>query len=193
MENQFFAMMSRMKYIERWALMRNTRTENISEHSLEVAMIAHSLAIISTVRLHKPVDEKQAAMIAMFHDSTEIITGDMPTPIKYYNDTIKEAFKAVEDVAANQLIAMLPEDLRASYEDLFFPKEGDEHIWRLVKAADKLSALIKCMEERQAGNHEFVKAEESIRKALDDMDLEEVRIFLKDFIPAYNMTLDEMK
>lgn len=192
MGNQFFAMMSRMKYIERWALMRNSQTENISEHSLEVAMIAHGLAVISNVRLQNNLDEKKAALIGMYHDCTEIITGDMPTPIKYYNEEIKEAFKEVEQVAAKRLLQMIPEDLRASYEDLFFPAEDDEYIWKLVKAADKISALIKCMEERNAGNREFMSAEKTLKQSIDDMGLKEVEIFFEVFMPSFNMTLDEL-
>lgn len=192
MTNQFFAMMSRMKYIERWALMRNSRSENISEHCLEVGMIAHGLAVISNVRLQMSVDEKEAALMGMFHDSTEIITGDMPTPIKYYNDTIREAFQAVEEVAAGQLLDMLPQDMRSSYEALFFPQEDDQYLWKLVKAADKLSALIKCIEERKAGNHEFIKAEQTLRQFIEDMNLEAVEIFVKEFLPAYDKTLDEL-
>lgn len=192
MGNQFFAMMSRMKYIERWALMRNSQTENISEHSLEVAMIAHGLAVISNVRLQNNLDEKKAALIGMYHDCTEIITGDMPTPIKYYNEEIKEAFKEVEQVAAKRLLQMIPEDLRASYEDLFFPVEDDEYIWKLVKAADKISALIKCMEERNAGNREFMSAEKTLKQSIDDMGLKEVEIFFEVFMPSFNMTLDEL-
>lgn len=192
MGNQFFAMMSRMKYIERWALMRNSQTENISEHSLEVAMIAHGLAVISNVRLQNNLDEKKAALIGMYHDCTEIITGDMPTPIKYYNEEIKEAFKEVEQVAAKRLLQMIPEDLRASYEDLFFPVKEDEYIWKLVKAADKISALIKCMEERNAGNREFMSAEKTLKQSIDDMGLKEVEIFFEVFMPSFNMTLDEL-
>lgn len=192
MGNQFFAMMSRMKYIERWALMRNSQTENISEHSLEVAMIAHGLAVISNVRLQNNLDEKKAALIGMYHDCTEIITGDMPTPIKYYNEEIKEAFKEVEQVAAKRLLQMIPEDLRASYEDLFFPAGDDEYIWKLVKAADKISALIKCIEERNAGNREFMSAEKTLKQSIDDMGLKEVEIFFEVFMPSFNMTLDEL-
>lgn len=192
MENSFYAMISRMKYIERWALMRNSITENISEHSLEVSILAHSLAIISNERLGGSLNAERAALIGIYHDATEIITGDMPTPIKYFNEDIQGAFKAVEQVAAKRLLLMLPEDIRKSYEAIFFPAEGEEHLWRLVKAADKLSALIKCIEERKAGNSEFLSAEKSLREILISMRLQEVDIFMKDFLPAYDRTLDEL-
>ena len=192
MEGTFFAMMSRMKYIERWALMRNTMPENISEHSLEVAMIAHSLAIISNKRFGNSLNPEHAACIAMFHDATEIITGDMPTPIKYYNGGINEAFKEIEDIAARQLIDMLPADMKEEYESIFFPKQGEEYLWKLVKAADKISAYIKCVEERKVGNTEFRKAEISTLQSIKEMKIPEAEVFFNEFIPAYSMTLDEL-
>ncbi len=192
MENSFYAMMSRMKYIERWALMRNSITENISEHSLEVSILAHALAVISKERLGKQLNAEKAALIGIYHDATEIITGDMPTPIKYFNDNIQGAFKAVEHAAAERLLMMLPEDIRRSYETLFFPEEEDTFLWKLVKGADKLSALIKCVEERKAGNSEFISAEKSLRSILEAMKLEEIDIFMKEFLPAYDKTLDEL-
>jgi 5'-deoxynucleotidase len=192
MDNSFYAMMSRMKYIERWALMRNSITENICEHSLEVSILAHALAIIGKERLGKQLNAEKAALIGIYHDATEIITGDMPTPIKYFNDSIQGAFKAVEHAAAERLLMMLPEDIRRSYETLFFPEEEDTFLWKLVKGADKLSALIKCMEERKAGNSEFLSAEKSLRGILEAMKLEEIDIFMKEFLPAYDKTLDEL-
>lgn len=192
MENGFFAMISRMKLIERWALMRNSHTENISEHSLEVSILAHALATISNERLGNHLNAEKAALIGIYHDATEIITGDMPTPVKYYNENIQDAFKAVEKAAADGLLAMLPEDLRRSYRSLFIPEAEEHDLWKLVKAADKLSALIKCIEERKAGNTEFSSAEKSIISILSSMKLPEVDIFLKDFLPAYDKTLDEL-
>ena len=192
MNNSFFAMISRMKYIDRWALMRNSRTENISEHSLEVAMLAHCLAVLGNKRFGKNLDENYIALLAMYHDSTEIITGDMPTPIKYYNSEIKTAFKDVEDKAARHLLAMLPEDLQEAYEPIFVPREEDQYLWKLVKAADKLSALIKCMEERNAGNTEFTSAEKTIKASLEKMNLKEAEVFMTDFLPAYERTLDDL-
>ena len=192
MGNSFYAMVSRMKYIERWALMRNTITENISEHSLEVSILAHALAVISKERLGREVNAERAALIGIYHDVTEIITGDMPTPVKYFNEGIQGAFKAVEHAAAERLLEMLPEDMRKSYETLFFPREEDVYLWRLVKAADKLSALIKCIEERKAGNTEFLSAEKSLHEILKRMNMEEISIFINDFLPAYDKTLDEL-
>ncbi len=192
MNNSFFAMMSRMKYIDRWALMRNSRTENISEHSLEVAMLAHCLAVLGNKRFGKELDENRIALLAMYHDSTEIITGDMPTPIKYYNKEIKTAFKEVEMTAARHLLSMLPEDLQDAYESVFVKQPEDTYLWKLVKGADKLSALIKCIEERKAGNTEFVSAEKSLLISLKEMELKEVEEFMKEFLPAFEKTLDEL-
>lgn len=192
MESDFFAMMSRMKYIERWSLMKNSSSENISEHSLEVSMLAHGLAVISNRRLGKKLSVEKIALIGLYHDSTEIITGDMPTPIKYFNEGIQGAFKEIESYAAKQLINMLPEDLREEYMGLFFPQQEDEYLWRLVKAADKLSALIKCIQEENSGNTEFVSAKKSIITALEKMNLKEVDIFMEEFLPSYYKTLDEL-
>ncbi len=192
MDNGFFAMMSRMKLIERWALMRNSLSENISEHSLEVSILAHALSVISNERQGNQLNAEKAALIGIFHDATEIITGDMPTPIKYYNENIQGAFKAVEEEAAKRLLSMLPDDLRKSYESIFMMGDEDKYLWKLVKAADKLSALIKCVEERKAGNSEFIRAEESLKEILISMQLKEVDIFMKDFLPAYDKTLDEL-
>lgn len=192
MSYDFFAMMSRMKYIERWALMRNSITENISEHSLEVAMIAHALAVIGKVRLGKEVNPDRVAMIGLFHDCTEIITGDMPTPVKYYNRQIQNAYKEIENNAANQLLDMLPEDLKSSYEGILLPENENPLYLRYEKAADKLSALIKCIEEVKVGNGEFIKAKETIEKAIEEMELEEVEIFKEEFLPGYYKTLDEI-
>jgi 5'-deoxynucleotidase len=192
MESHFFAMMSRMKYIERWALMRNSQSENISEHSLEVSMLAHGLAVISNKRFGNQLSAEKAALIALYHDSTEIITGDMPTPIKYYNQEIQGAFKEIETIAATRLMNMLPADLREEYTAIFFPEPGEEVLWKLVKAADKLSALIKCIQEEKAGNTEFTSAKESITKALVSMKLPEVDVFMEEFIPSYYKTLDEL-
>lgn len=192
MESNFFAIISRMKFIERWSLMRNSRPENLSEHSLEVAMLAHALAVISNERLGNNLNAEKAALIGIYHDATEIITGDMPTPIKYYNEKIQGAFKEIENVMAEKLHAMLPDYLKKSFEDIFFPAEEDEYIRRLVKAADKLSALIKCIEEEKTGNKEFISAKDSIQSLLEDMNLKEVEIFMEEFLPAYSKTLDEL-
>ena len=192
MVSNFFAMISRMKFIERWALMRNSRSENLSEHSLEVSMLAHALAVISNERLGNNLDVEKAALIGIYHDGSEIITGDMPTPIKYFNKNIQGAYKEVEKQASRRLLNMLPDYMQKSYEDIFFPVEEDAYLWRLVKAADKLSALIKCIEEEKAGNSEFISAKNSILGIIRDINLKEVDIFVEEFLPAYSKTLDEL-
>ena len=193
MNSHFFAMLSRMKYIHRWALMRNSYPENISEHSLEVAMISHALANIGNVRLGKELNADRAAVIGLFHDCPEIITGDMPTPIKYYNHDTRDAFKKVEDEASEKLLDLLPDDMRDAYSPLFFMDEADEYLWKLVKAADRLSALIKCIEEGKAGNREFDGARSGIEERLRQMELPEADIFISDFLPSYELTLDELR
>jgi len=193
----FFAAISRMKYIERWALMRNSREETLSEHSLEVAMIAHVLSVIGNVRYGHDLDAEKAALIGIYHDASEIITGDMPTPVKYYNPNIRSAYKDVERIADEKLLSKLPEDLKGEFAGIFRPGGSDpeeKYLRRLVKAADKISALIKCIEERQAGNSEFRTAEESLRNKVGEMadEMPEVRDFLDEFLPAYGKTLDEL-
>ncbi len=190
--NSFFAMMSRMKYIDRWALMRNSRQENLSEHSLDVSMIAHALAVIGNVYLGKNLDTQKAAVLALYHDATEIITGDMPTPVKYYNAQIKETYKDIERRAAQTLLSMLPEKMRDAYREIFEKKEEDAYLWNLVKAADKLSAYIKCIEEEQAGNREFISAKEMALAHIRKMELPETGIFLKYFTDSYGKNLDEL-
>lgn len=190
-ESKFFAVISRMKYINRWALMRNTLTENISEHSLETAFIAHALALIRNKRFGGNVNAERCALLAMYHDTTEIITGDLPTPIKYYSKEIKGAYDEIEAKAKNTLLGYLPDYLRDEYDSLLGRNEEDEELWRLVKGADKLSALIKCIEERKMGNSDFVSAEKSTFEAIEKMDLPEVKVFMEEFIPSYYLTLDE--
>ena len=187
----FFAMLSRMKYINRWGLMNCTQQENISEHSLETAIIAHCLAVIGNKRLNKNIDAEHIAVLAIFHDCSEIITGDLPTPIKYYNSQIKLAYREIESAAADKLLARLPEDLREEYEPIIANAEDDPETYKYVKAADKLSALIKCTEELKLGNKEFLTARDSIKAAIEKLDLEEAKIFMEEFLPAYSLTLDE--
>lgn len=193
MQSHFFAMMARMKYIERWALMKNSEVENISEHSMEVAMISHALAVIGNVRFQKNLNAEKSALIGLYHDCTEIITGDMPTPIKYYSEDIETAFKEIEDKAAGKLLDMLPDDMRNYYEDLFFQNPEDVYLWKIKKAADKLSALIKCIKEEKSGNTEFVSAKKTLKKAIHEMDLEEAEVFCEEFLPSYYKTLDELR
>lgn len=188
----FFAMLARMKYINRWALMRNSYEENISEHSMEVAMLAHALAVLGNKRLGKQYDVEHIALLALYHDCTEIITGDMPTPVKYGNPQIQTAYKQIEREAAFRLLNLLPEDLREAYEPLFVEKPEDGGAHFIVKAADKLSALIKCIGEEKAGNQEFLKAKETIEKAVHSMGCEEAEIFCREFLPDYYRTLDEL-
>ena len=190
--NSFFAMMSRMKYIERWALMRNSRSENLSEHSLEVSMIAHALAVIGNTFLGKELDAKKAALLGIYHDATEIITGDMPTPIKYYNAQIKNTYKDIEKKASKTLLDMLPEEVQASYRAVFEKQQEDAYLWKLVKAADKLSAYIKCVEEEQAGNREFIRAKEMTLNHIRSMGVEETTLFLEYFMDSYGKNLDEL-
>ena len=170
--------------------MRNTITENISEHSLETAFIAHVLALYRNVRFGGNVDPERAALLAMYHDVTEIITGDMPTPIKYYNSDMKEEYAKVEKLAEKKLLSYLPEDLREHYAPLFGKTEDEAELWELVKAADKLSALIKCIEERQMGNSDFANAEKSTLDAVRKMKLPEAEEFMKEFLSSYGLTLD---
>ena len=192
MGSHFFAMVSRMKYIERWALMRNSEKENISEHSLEVAMIAHALAVLGNRRLGKSYDADRAALIGMYHDANEIITGDMPTPVKYYSNEMQTLFHGIEDRAAESLLSMLPEDIRGDYEKIFFPDGDDAELRPLVKAADKISALIKCIEESKAGNREFDHARKTIEAAIAKLAVPEAELFLQEFLPSYEKTLDEI-
>lgn len=196
MEYNFFATISRMKYIERWALMRNSREETLSEHSLEVAMIAHVLCTISNVRYGNSLDADKAALVGIYHDASEIITGDMPTPVKYYNPEIKEAYKQVEKIAEFKLLEKLPSDLRPAYEEIFKTNDtaDDKYMRRLVKAADKISAYIKCIEEEKAGNTEFKTAKKTIGDKLGELakELPEVKDFVEEFLPPYGKTLDEL-
>ncbi len=196
MEYNFFATISRMKYIDRWALMRNSRNENLSEHSLEVAMIAHALCVIGNARYERNLNADRAALIGLYHDSSEIITGDMPTPVKYYNPEIKDAYKQVEKIAEYKLLEKLPSDLRPAFEEIYKSNNSaeDKYMRRLVKAADKLSAYIKCIEEEKAGNTEFSTAKESVGKAIEKLrtELPEVDDVVKEFLPPYGKTLDEL-
>ncbi len=189
--SKFFAIISRMKYINRWSLMRNTVTENISEHSLDVAFIAHLLAVLRNKRFGGNVNPERVAVLAMFHDTTEILTGDLPTPIKYYNKDIKSVYSEIEKNASRQLLSYLPDDIKEEYEPLLSRDESESENWELVKAADKISALIKCVEEKQMGNKDFRDAEYATLKIIQDMNIKEADVFLEEFMPSYGLTLDK--
>ncbi|MCH3973285.1 MAG: 5'-deoxynucleotidase [Oscillospiraceae bacterium] len=188
----FFAKLSRMRYILRWGLMRNVRSENLCEHSWETAVLAHALATLRNRRFGGHVDAQRAALLALFHDAPEILTGDLPTPVKYAGSAIRTAYGKVETEAQKELLTLLPQDLQADYAPLLKQDDpADAELLPLVKAADKLSALIKCVNERSMGNTEFARAEESTRRTLTEMKLPEVDLFLREFLPSYSLTLDE--
>lgn len=191
MKSHFFAYISRMRFIQRWALMRNTAPENVQEHSHQVAVLAHALAVIRNEKFGGRVDAGAVAVAALYHDASEILTGDMPTPIKYDNPAIRTAYKDVEAVAERKLLYMLPEELRDVYAPIL--TVTDPEIESLVKAADKLSAYVKCVEELKAGNHEFREAAAQTRKALEGYGLPEVQYFLDTFMDSFSLTLDELK
>ena len=191
MAHNFFALISRMKYIDRWGLMRSTRVENIQEHSHMVAVLAHALAVIGRERFGAGVDPNEAAVAGLYHDASEILTGDLPTPVKYDNPAIREAYKAVERVAADKLLTMLPDDLRPRFSP-YVREELPPELLQVVKAADKLAAHIKCLEELQAGNAEFTLAARQTRAALDEMDLPALRVFIEEYLPGFRLTLDEL-
>ena len=190
MAYSFFPMIARMRYINRWGLMRNTQTENIQEHSHMVAVLAHALAVIENEKFGGQVDPGQVAVAALYHDASEILTGDMPTPIKYDNPAIQSAYQQVEAVAEQKLLSMLPEELRPAYEDaIIIP---DPEVKALVKAADKLDAYLKCVEELKAGNAEFRKAKEQTYAALCQNPIPALRYFMEHFLADFSLTLDEL-
>ena len=188
-ETGFYALLARMRYISRWGLMRSSIPENVQEHSHETAVYAHALGLIRREIFGKECDAEHLAVLAVYHDASEIITGDLPTPIKYHDKTIRDAYKKVERAADERLLAMLPEELRGAYESAFAPTEEEE---RLVKAADKLSALCKCIAERKAGNGEFFSAEQQTRRAIADMHLPEADWFMEHCLGAFEKNLDEL-
>lgn len=189
MENSFYAMLGRMKYIERWGLMRCAASENLSEHTMEVAYLAHALTVIGTQRFSRELDAGKAVLYALYHDCSEILTGDLPTPVKYGNETLRTAYKEVERQAERQILKKLPGEMAAEYEKWF----AIEAPYRpIIKAADKISALIKCMEEQKLGNRDFDTAYQSTLESIHAMQLPEAEIFLKEFLPPYNLTLDEL-
>ncbi len=188
--SRFFAYIARMKHIKRWGLMPSVREENIQEHSLQVAMIAHCLALMENKRFGGNVDPEHVMAIAVFHETGEVITGDLVTPIKYFNAEITKAYKQIEQIAEDKMIQMLPEDLKDEYRSLIQPEDQKEKM--LVKAADKIAAYTKCLEEKRSGNKEFLKAEEALRNSIEEMHLPVVDAFMEEFIPDFNVTLDEL-
>ena len=191
MPHHFFAYMNRMKYIRRWGLMRNTQAENDMEHAFQTAMIAHAIALLGNARYRRDYDAEHIMALAMYHDASEVITGDLPTPVKHNNPVIRDEYHRLEAIADQRLLRMLPEDIRPAYEALIGTEEKGVE-WRIVKAADKISAYIKCMEERKMGNREFAEAETSTLSAIRRIDLPEVQDFMDDFVPGFGMSLDEI-
>ena len=189
----FFGYLARMKLIKRWSLMRNIQSENIAEHSLQVAQIAHALALISRLEFAMDIDERDVVILALYHDVGEVIIGDLPTPVKYFNPQIKEAYGQIEEVAKNKLLAMLPPQMAAEYQPLFSPTSEQQQEQRLVKAADKIAAYVKCLEEGMAGNGEFVQAEQSLRQEIAKYtDLPAVAHFMEYYVGSFSKTLDEL-
>ena len=190
--SNFFAILSRMKYIDRWSLMRNSRTESLADHTLDVIFITHALVVIANTYFGADLDEGRAVLLAAFHDSPEIITGDLPTPVKYFDPEIKHAYDHVEEAAKNTMVRQLPPEMQASYQEIMDAAgEKDAELSRYVKAADKISALVKCMEEEQSGNRDFAKAKEATLRKINSFKMPEVDYFMDHFLPGYNLTLDE--
>ena len=181
-----------MRLIRRWSLMQNSSPENIQEHSHRVALLAHALGTIGNVKFGKKWNPERAAFLSLLHDASEVITGDMPTPVKYYDPDIRNAFKSIEKAANKRLLSFLPEEFRNAYAPALIEKEADADSWRLVKAADKLCAWLKCIEERRGGNRDFALAEEGLKRQLDSLGMIEVTYFLDHFAPGFSLTLDEL-
>ena len=191
--SHFFAYLSRMRFIRRWGLMHSTHAENIQEHSLRVAMIAHALALIRNRLYGGGLSAERVAVRAMYHDASEVLTGDLPRPVKYFNPEIETSYRRIEAVARQKLLEMVPAALRADYAALLGPEgaaDGDE---ALIKAADKLCAYLKCLEEITAGNREFAEAEKALRGTIEAIDLPEVRYFVETFVPSFRLTLDDLR
>ena len=193
MSSSFYALAFRQKYIKRWGLMRNVADESLSEHATDVCVLTHALAVIGNTYFGKSYDVGKAVCCALFHDLPEVYTGDMPTPVKYFNDTTRASYKNVEDQAVNMLLGKLPRELVPVYDELLRFEEKDAELKKLVKSADKLAALIKCIEEERSGNREFVRARAATEKSLADLDSPELKYFMEHILPSFDMTLDEMQ
>lgn len=191
--SHFFAMLSRMKFINRWGLMHNTVEENISEHSLQTAMFTHCMILMHNDMYDDNLDAEHGAILALYHDTSEIITGDLPTPVKYYNPDIREAYKKVEAYAEDRLISLLPENLQKYYTNIIHYSEQDEKLWKYVKAADKISAITKCIEEIKIGNTEFSDAYNSLTESVKELNMPVADKFFEEFIPSFQLTLDKLK
>ncbi|MGH9324849.1 MAG: 5'-deoxynucleotidase [Vicinamibacteria bacterium] len=191
--SHFFAYLSRMKFIKRWGLMHNTYSENVQEHSLRVAQIAHALALIRNRKFGGSLNPERIAVLALYHDAGEVLTGDLPSPIKYFNPEIQRAYRDIEASASARLVEMVPAELVPDYRDVLLPGDAEDDHRKIVKAADKLCAYIKCLEEMAAGNKEFTKAEQALEKAVLAIDLPEVKYFLEVFVPSFRLTLDELR
>ena len=189
--NHFFAYLDRMKLIRRWGLMRNTVPENDMEHSMQVAVIAHALAVTGQARYQRSVNPEHVAMIALYHDACEVITGDLPTPVKYKTPSIQDAYRELENHARDQLLDMLPPDLREHFAAYVRPDEST-YEWKLVKSADRISAYLKCVEEEKMGNREFDQAKATVWQSLEANDLPEVQDFLREFVPSFSLSPDEL-
>lgn len=191
-DKSFFAYLNRMKYINRWGLMRNTANENILEHSGQTAMIAHMLALIGNKYFGKDYNPDRVCIYALYHDANETITGDLPTPVKYFNQQINESYREIEDLSKNKLLEMLPADFRSEYEDILFYENKEVEYRRIVKAADKISAHIKCIEEVKSGNSEFSAAKKATAESITQMGMSEADFFMEHFIPSFESSLDEL-
>jgi 5'-deoxynucleotidase len=190
--SHFFAYLSRMRFIRRWGLMHSVQRENIQEHSLRVAMIAHALGVIRNRLFGGTVNPERVAVLALYHDASEVLTGDLPRPVKYYNPELETSYRTIEAVAREKLLSMVPDALKPDYAALFRSESGAALDQELVKAADKLCAYMKCLEEITAGNREFVEAEKALRQTVEQIDLPEVRYFVQTFLPSFRLTLDEL-
>ena len=190
--SHLFAYLSRMKFIKRWGLMHTTYPENIQEHTVRVAMIAHALAVIRNRLYDGRVNPERVAVLALYHDAGEVLTGDLPAPVKYFDAEIRAAYRAIEAAAHDKLFALVPASLRDDYRPLFHAEDAEGEHWQIVKAADKICAYVKCLEEIAAGNGEFVQAEKALRATVEAMDLPEVRYFMTTFAPSFRLTLDEL-
>ena len=190
--SHFFAYLSKMRFVTRWGLMRNTYVENLLEHSLQVGVVAHALAVIRNTHFGGSANPDRAAVLALFHDAAEVITGDIVSPIKHFNPKVRQAHAEIEEIARQRLHGMLPDALRDAYEPLLFPKDDEQEAWDLVHAADKLCAYLKCLEELRAGNEDFAKAAQALEKSVRALPQPEVAYFLEHFVESFSKTLDEL-